>query len=334
MMNRKRWLALGIAVVLFAVSIGFRFATSVASGFLTEIPGLVEEDYIYEKVIEDGSMSSKVVVLHLDGVIQDVGSASLLSPAGYNHQNFIDQIDKAAEDPFVEAVVLSVDSPGGGVVESAQIHERLNKLVNEYEKPFYVAMGGTAASGGYYVAAPADKIYAESATLTGSIGVIMQSINFAEFADNHGISFNTITSGKHKDILSPSREMTDEERDILQSMIDEMYDEFVDVIVDGRGMDEKTVRKLADGRVYTGTQAQDVGLVDEIGSLENTIEAIKADNGLDNAQVVEYNYELGFMSAFSMQVGSLFKDSKSELIDIMTILNESEGPRAMYLYSR
>src|SRR5699024_682842 len=107
------------------------------------------------------------------------------------------------------------------------------KIQEETEKPVYVSMGNTAASGGYYVAAPADKIVANPATLTGSIGVIMESINFAELADEYGIDFNTIKSGEYKDIMSSSRKMKDEEKEILQTMIDELYDEFVQVIVDG-----------------------------------------------------------------------------------------------------
>lgn len=332
-MNRRRWFALGIVVILLFVSIGFRFATSVASGVLTDLTPFTKEDYIYEHVIDEGSMTSKIAVLNLDGVIQDLGTSSLLNPVSYNHQQFLNQIDKAAEDPFVDGIVLYVNSPGGGVVESAQIHERLSKLVAQYDKPFYVSMGGMAASGGYYVSAPAHKIFAEPATLTGSIGVIMQNLNFAKFAEKHGVEFNTITSGKHKDIMSPSREMTEEERIILQSMIDEMYGDFVDVIVEGRGMDEKTVRKLADGRVYTGKQAQEVGLVDEIGSLEDTIQAIKEDNNLTNAQVVRYSYEPSFFQMFGMNVVSMFKSDKSELVDIMTHLGYSDQPRALYLYS-
>src|SRR5690625_2937086 len=168
-LNRKRWLALGIAIVLFAVSIGFRFATSVASQFIAaEFPSLDEVDYIHENVIEDGKMGNKVAVIHLKGMIQDVDSPSLIGTSSYHHENFLKQIDRAAEDPLIEAVILAIDSPGGGVVESAQIHERLEKLINEHEKPLYVSMGTTAASGGYYVAAPADKIFAEKATLTGS----------------------------------------------------------------------------------------------------------------------------------------------------------------------
>src|SRR5690625_1378587 len=187
-------------------------------------------------------------------------------------------IEKAAEDTTIAGLIIRIDTPGGAVVETAQIHEALLELQNEYDKPFYVSMGNTAASGGYYVSAPANKIFAEAATLTGSIGVIMESINFAELAENYGIHFNTIKSGKHKDILSPSREMTSEEEAILQSMIDEMYDEFVQVIVDGRGMNESTVRELADGRVYTGKQAQENGLIDEVGSLKDAIEAMETED--------------------------------------------------------
>lgn len=333
-MDRKRWLALGAAVLLFVVSIGFRFATSVASGFITDMAPFVEKDYVKEQVIEDGRMTSKIAVLKLDGVIQDVGVSPLIGAAGYNHQNFLDMIDKAGTDPFVDAVVLSVDSPGGGVVESAQIHERLAKFEDEYNKPLYVSMGGMAASGGYYISAPADKIFAEPATLTGSIGVIMQNINYAKLAEDYGVKFNTITSGKHKDILSSSREMTEEERDILQSMIDEMYGDFVDVIVEGRNMDEKRVRELADGRIYTGRQAKEVGLIDEIGSFEDTVQALKTDHNLDNAQVVQYGYEMGFLAMFNMSAQSLFRENHSDVIDLVTILGHSDSPRAMYLYSK
>src|SRR5699024_7994229 len=154
------------------------------------------------------------------------------------------------DDETIEAVLLKVDSPGGGVYETAQIYKRLME-VKELDKPIYVSMGNMAASGGYYAAMPAEKIFATTSTITGSIGVIMESINYSELAEEYGVKFNTIKSGKHKDIMSASREMTDEEHDILQSMIDEMYGEFVDVVSEGRDMDEKTVRKLADGRIYT-----------------------------------------------------------------------------------
>src|SRR5699024_8787839 len=151
-------------------------------------------------------------------------------------QHLLGSIELAATDSTVEAVGLRVNSEGGSVLESAEIHKQIVELKDEYDKQLYVPMDNTAVSGGYYVSDTANKIYADAATITGSIGVIMQSINFGEFAKKHGVEFDTITSGKHKDIMSPARDMTDEEEDILQEMVDEMYDDFIQVIVDGRGM--------------------------------------------------------------------------------------------------
>src|SRR5699024_3473652 len=122
-MDRKRWLALGAAILLFAVSIGFRFATSVASGFITDMAPFVQKDYIKEQVVEDGSMTSKIAVLKLDGVIQDVGVSPLIGGVGYNHQYFLDMIDRAGTEPFVDAAVVSVDSTWGGVGVSGGIDE-------------------------------------------------------------------------------------------------------------------------------------------------------------------------------------------------------------------
>ena len=250
-MNTKRWIAIIAAVVLFFVSIGFRFTMEFMSAFMNDAFSL-DDDFIEEVMLEEGSMTKRIAVLNLEGVIQDTGESFFAE--GYQHDSFLRKIEKAGEDTTVKAILLKVNSPGGAVGETAQIHRKLVEVQEKYKKPVYVSMGSTAASGGYYVAAPADKIFAEPSTLTGSIGVIMESINFSGLAEKYGVSFNTIKSGKHKDIMSPSREMTKEEHEILQSMIDEMYGDFVDVIVDGRHMDEAKVRKLGDGRVYTGRQ--------------------------------------------------------------------------------
>lgn len=331
-MDTKRWLALILAIALFFISIGFRFATSVASGKFENIFAF-QDEYFEENVIIDGAFDSKIVVLNLSGIIQDLGESSPFNPFPYDHQQFLSMIEQAGEDPTVEAVILNVDSPGGGVVESAQIHEKFVEIVEEYEKPFYVSMGTMAASGGYYISAPADKIFAQPATITGSIGVIMQNINYSKLAEEYGIDFNTIKSGKHKDILSASREMTEEERDILQSIVNEMYDDFVNIVVDRREMDEKTVRKLADGRIYTGKQAKEAKLVDEIGSLDDTIHALMKDQNLEDATVVEYSVGKDIFSMMGVQVEKLVYSKNSDLIGIMSILNKSDSPRAMYLYT-
>ena len=193
-------------------------------------------------------------------------------------------------------------------------------------------MGDMAASGGYYVSAPANKIFAEASTLTGSIGVIMQSMNFSKLAEKYGIEFNTIKSGKHKDIMSPTREMTDDENEIMQSMIDEMYVEFVDVIVEGRDLSEEHVREIGDGRIYTGKQAVEVDLVDEVGSFDDTIDGLKEDYDLNNAQVIQYDAGAGYWSQFLMSAKNIFSGDSDEIKTIMHLINESDQPRAMYLY--
>lgn len=329
-MNTKRWVALIIAVVLIVVSIGFKAVTTFTSIILSDQFNL-NSGYMDEEIIQEGNAQERIAVLNLNGTIEDIETPPLAT-AGYNHPFLLDSIDAAAEDPTVQAIVLAVDSPGGGVAESAEIHRKITELQAEYDKPIYVSMGNMAASGGYYVSAPADKIFAESSTLTGSIGVIMQSMNFSGLAEKYGIEFNTIKSGKHKDIMSPTREMTEDENEIMQSMIDEMYDEFVDVIVDGRDLAEEDVREIGDGRIYTGEQAIEVDLVDEIGSFEDTIVELMEDYDLNDAQVIQYDAGAGYWSQFLMSAKGIFNGESDEIKTIMNLINESDQPRAMYLY--
>ncbi|WP_047979812.1 signal peptide peptidase SppA [Ornithinibacillus contaminans] len=329
-MNKKRWFALLAAVVLFVVSLGFRFVTSVASTNFEQLFSFPENKF-EEEVLENGTQG-KLVVLYLDGVIQDTTPSSFINTTSYNHRQFLEMLEEAGDDPTVDGIILRINTPGGGVVESAEVHDKLVEIQAEQEKPIYVSMGNTAASGGYYISAPADKIIAHPATLTGSIGVIMQGYDLSGLADKLGVEVNTIKSGEFKDIMSTYRDMTDEERELLQTMIDDMYADFVQVIVDGRGMSEQTVRKLGDGRVYTGSQAKDNGLVDELGSLEDTMEMMKADLELENAQIVTYNQPFGIDRFFGMSMKNLFgKDT--ELFNMMDSIRESNAPRAMYLYS-
>ncbi len=329
-MNTKRWLAIVAAGLLLFVSIGFQLVTSALSGALDGAFS-IDQEMFDETVIAEGNPDERIAVLSLDGVIQDTGPTGIFGEDPYN--NFLSSIDRAAEDSSVKAIVLKVDSPGGGVVESAEIHRQLVALKEETEKPIFVSMGNTAASGGYYVSAPADKIYADAATITGSIGVIMQSINFGKFAEKHGVEFDTITSGKHKDIMSPAREMTNEEEEILQTMVDEMYDDFVQVIVDGRGMEEAKVRELADGRVYTGKQAKENNLIDEVGTFEDALLDLQETEELNDAQIFEYGEKQVFLNAFLMDAKNIFKSEESQLIELITSLGQSENPRAMYLYA-
>lgn len=329
-MNTKRWLAIGIAVVLLLVSVGFRFTMNVASGLLNDVFEL-DEDFLSEEIIQDGDLDKRIAVLNLEGVIQS-GEESLFGPVGYQHDDFINTIHKAGEDETIKAIILKIDSPGGAVGETADIHRALIEVKEEYDKPIYVSMGNTAASGGYYAAVAGDTIFAEPSTLTGSIGVIMESINYSGLAEKYGVEFNTIKSGKHKDIMSPSREMTEEERDILQSMIDEMYGDFVDVIVDGRGLSEKKVRELGDGRVYTGRQAAENDLVDEVGNFDDALAALQEEHGLESASVIGYGLDLGIFGNISMAVENLIQGKNEDVNMLSELVRRSDQPRAMYLY--
>lgn len=329
-MSGQRWAALILAIGLFFVSVFYQLSLNNTDA----LERLASNEVSFEeKVIQEGDLHHKIVVLNLDGIIQDLGSLPFSNPMVYDHRQFLNSIAYAGEDESVDGIIVHVNTPGGGVVESAEIHAKLVEVQEKYDKPLYVSMGNTAASGGYYIAAPADKIVAHPATLTGSIGVIMESINYAELADKLGVDFNTIKSGEFKDIMSGSRTMTEDEEEILQTMIDELFDEFVQVIVDGRDMSEEEVRTLADGRIYTGKQAMENGLIDELGSLEDTIALMERDHQLENAKVVQYEVNQGFWSLLNYSAQSFF-NKNSELQGLMNLIRDSSGPRAMYLYSR
>ncbi len=336
-MDKKRWLALGIAAVLFLFSIGVQFISSLASANLTGFQDSLffgGEEKFEEKVLEKGSQDKKIAVLHVNGTIQDTGDAnSFLQPVGYHHRSFLEKLDQAAEDKAVGGIILHINSPGGGVAESAEIHDRLTGIKEKYDKPIYVVMGSIAASGGYYISTPADKIFASPETLTGSLGVIMQGLNYGELAKKLGVEFETIKSGPHKDIMSPNREMTEEERKILQSMVNNSYESFVDVITEGREIPREKVYEVADGRVYDGKQAKKLNLIDEFGYLDDTIAAMKKDHKLAGATVFEYKNNTGFGSVLEMTAGKLFtKDAETQLL--LKLASESNSPRMMYLYAR
>lgn len=335
-MNGKRWAALGIAAGLFIASTVINllstFAFSDAENAFEDMFSVSEEMFA-EEIIEEGDMLSKIAVLSIDGVIQDTGDAeSFFQSPLYNHRAFMEQLDYVKESDDVKAVILRVNSPGGGVVESAEIHDKIKEIQKETKKPVYVSMGSMAASGGYYVSAPADKIFASPETLTGSLGVIMQGVNYAGLAEKYGVEFTTIKSGPYKDIMSPTRPMTEEERKILQSMIDNSYEGFVKVISEGRDMPVEQVKKIADGRIYDGRQAKQLHLIDGFGYLDDVIEQVRKDENLGDATVVKYTESMSFGSLFSMGAQKIIgKDA--EMAGLMKLLSQPDSPRLMYLYA-
>ncbi|WP_062679244.1 signal peptide peptidase SppA [Parageobacillus toebii] len=335
-MNRKRWIALSIAAALFVISVLVNVITALltsdAEKWSESWLALAEQEFS-EEVLEDGDELQKIVVLEVNGVIQDgEDTGALLAASGYNHQSFLRMIEQAKNDDTVKAIVLRVNSPGGGVVESAEIHDQLLELKKETKKPIYVSMGSMAASGGYYISTAGDKIFASPETITGSLGVIMQSLNYEGLAKKYGVELVTIKSGPYKDIMNPARKMTEEEKEILQQLIRNSYEGFVKVISEGRHLPESEVRKIADGRIYDGRQAKQLKLIDEFGYLDDTIAALKKDHHLADAQVVKYTNEFSFSSLFQMAFNRN-ATPKHEATELIKLLSKPSSPRLMYLYA-
>lgn len=217
------------------------------------------------------SMKDRIQVIRLSGMIMDKGDSSLLSKIG-SSDSAKKKLRKALKNKNVKAVLLRINSPGGAVAASQELADAVTEL-RKAGKPVVASMGDVAASGGYYVACAADKIFASPGTMTGSIGVIMNLLNLQGIEQKIGIQPEVVKSGLFKDIGSPHRAMTPEEKVLLQNIILDSYDQFVAAVASGRKMDEQKVRKLADGRIYTGRQALKSGLIDELGGYEDALKA-------------------------------------------------------------
>ena len=269
-----------------------------------------------------------IALIRVEGTIQagepptDIFGSS---GGGAYSDRIVRQLKRANESDAVKAVVLRINSPGGGVVASDEIYEQLLVM----DKPVLVSMGTLAASGGYYISAPTTEIWANRHTLTGSIGVIIQFIEISGFMEEYGLEANTITSGTNKASGSPFKTMTPAEAEIWQAIVDESYEVFVQIIAAGRGLDETTVRELADGRVYTGQQALDLGLVDQLGNLDDVIDrAAELAKIQGEPRIIEYDQP---PSLFGGSLGQLAQLSPTD--QLREFLNLNTGPIPMYLYT-
>ena len=334
-MNAKRWMAIMIAIGVMFFSIIIQLISGVQNIADTEVDGFaslfMDGGGIQTHTITPGSPGEQIVVLSVNGAIIDSGSTSLFDTQTFQFRLFMEMLDIIENDDTIAGVVLYVNSPGGGVYESAQIRRRLDHIQSERGIPLYASFGSMAASGGYYISSGADQIFAPKETLTGSIGVIFSALNVAGLFEEFGIEAMTVTSGEHKDILSPYREMTDVERDILQSMVDNSYDGFVRVIAQGRGMSESHVRSFADGRIVDGIQAKELGLIDAHGYLEDAIAALKADYDLGNAQVIHFQAAPAFPLIFGMNLEGILPSNPSSVDQIARALDTNTAPRLMYI---
>jgi protease-4 len=203
------------------------------------------------------AFGDKIAIVEIRGVITQ-------------SSGIIEEIHQYLEDDGVKAIILRIDSPGGGVGPSQEIYREVMKIKSK--KKVVTSMGSVAASGGYYVACASDLIVANPGTITGSIGVLMEFTNIEELFKKIGIKGVVVKSGELKDMGSPFREMTPEERRILQGVIDNVHEQFIQAVAEGRRLDRSKVAQIADGRILTGEQAKQLGLIDQIGNLEDAID--------------------------------------------------------------
>ncbi|OLB03962.1 MAG: signal peptidase [Nitrospirae bacterium 13_2_20CM_62_7] len=235
-----------------------------------------------------GSGTYKVLMVELSGLISSRESEGLVEqPNPVAHLK--EELTRAANDSKVKALVVRINSPGGTVTASDVLYHELRAFKEKRKIPVIASIMDVGASGGYYVAVAADKIMVHPSSVTGSLGVIMLTVNARGLLEKIGLEATAVASGPKKDMGSPFRTMTDEERAIFQGVIDSFYQRFLSVIQEGRrNLTPEEIRKLADGRIYSGEQAKALGLVDSVGYLDDAIELAKRQAGLTDARVVVY----------------------------------------------
>ena len=275
-------------------------ATSVAAATLLLSPlGCISIDVLgddgdapLQQSVIIGREGPKILLVEIDGVISGGEAGSGLF--GFGVPSMVARVrevlDRASQDPEIRGVLLRIDSPGGSATASEQIYTELSRFRTRLQVPVVAQLLGTAASGGYYVAMAADRVQAHPTTVVGSIGVIFSSMNFAGLMDKLGIEDQTITGGEFKDIGSPYRSLTDEERAQLQSIVDDLHARFREVVDQGRpDLSAERVAELANGRIYSAPQALENGLVDEIGTLEDAVKELARRMGTNRVRVVAYH---------------------------------------------
>jgi protease-4 len=305
----QRWLWFLLGMVTALMLAGFCLASTMAT-----------------RLLSGGGLSATrngVALIRVEGtIVTGEAPSGLTRPANAYASEVVGFIQQAAANPAVRAVVIRVDSPGGDVVASDEIYQALK----EAQKPIVVSMGSVAASGGYYIACGADEVFANPNTLTGSIGVISIVPNVEGLLDKIGVEMYVLESGPHKE-GGTFQPFTEAERQIWQDIIDETYGNFVEVVVEGRTLPDQRVRELADGRVYTGQQALDVGLVDKLGNLPEAMARAGELGGIaGKPRIIRYQ------PAPSLLSGLGFRTSASPLGGWQELI--AQPPAVHYLYIR
>ena len=312
----RRNSGLKVGLIIALVVIGFIFIAGVGCNAL--VSGIFSG--IDDKNIQYEFGHDYVGVLSLSGTITDGDSRD-----GYSQDWILDRINQMKKDSKNKGILLSVNTPGGSAYATAELYNALLDYKKVTGNKIYVYFGSQATSGGYYAAMAGDKIYANQECWTGSIGVIVGPMyNLSGLYEKFGIQPYSFKSGANKDIGANYKDMTDEQRSIMQSLVDDSYNRFVKAVMDGRKMDEATVRTLGDGRIYSANQALENGLIDKIGALDDAINAMKNDCGLDSVdfESIVYEQKTSFRDLFGFS-SEKKEDSLDKLLNILESSNKA-----------
>ena len=319
----------------FAMLIAASFASAGCNAPSFLITPVTSSRNLVETVLQKETLfgGDKIVLIDVSGVLMNSEQSQFFSRGEHPVSLLLEQLDKARRDAAVKAVILRINSPGGSVVASELMYDEVKYFKKKTGKPVIALMMDVAASGGYYIACACDEIVAQPSTVTGSIGVIMQLFDVSNTMAKIGVKSEAITSGRMKDAGSPFRQMQPEERALFQDIVNEMYERFVKVVSAGRpNLDEEQVRALADGRVYTASQAKEVGLIDDIRTMRDTISRLKTRIGADKIRLVTYhrpaNYKPNYYASAPRQNSRDVNLLKLDLSDWAHL----GTPRFMYLW--
>lgn len=328
-MNKKQTVGLVIAGLVFV----FVCVSGVLSNYISR--QFIVDNKSLTNLFKNSSKSYDIPVEPFVGVVKVEGTianiqASMFETPVYNHQETLNYIDAMINSDSNRGILLYVDSPGGGVYESDELYLKLMEYKTKTERPIWTYMGSQACSGGYYIAMASDTIYANRNCWTGSIGVIISLMNLKSLYDKLGIEEINITSGKNKAMGSSGATMSEEHRDILQSLVDESYDQFVEIVANGRNMNIDEVKKIADGRIYSAAQALDLKLIDGMESYDNTVQMLKDTFDEEVKMHEPYTYSSDFFTyLFSTYNGT---KSKSDA-QILTEYLEKKGNGVLMYYA-
>lgn len=317
-MNKKQLVGLIVAAVVFV----FVCSSSILMNTVSKNLGT---SYNLSALENSLPLTPYIGVVSVEGTIMDTGSTTSFMGSGYNHKRTLELIEDMKNSASNKGILLYVNSPGGGVYESDELYLKLKEYKEETGKPVWTYMSNQACSGGYYIAMASDKVYSNRNAWTGSIGVIISLTNLKELYENIGIKGIYITSGDNKAMGAADLDLTEEQHGILQSLVDESYEQFVEIVADGRKMTKDEVKKIADGRILSAKQALNSNFIDEIATYEEVKDAFSMELGDVEIYTPKNNDPFGLSSLFAY-ISSLKPRSDTEIMAELIKVNGSGVP--------